>query len=341
MKTFSSRISNNLPLLNCDLNMSDRDRISQIRLRRKKSFLGDRVRKRLCFEIAFITRTSNFLEPFLIKKDLNDNTFSLDLDSLKDISLAEIGYDIAEHIDIGDMAIESKIDGTSYYDDVVLFDLIELILVFSKEEQRESLRERFKSIFNESAREQYLIRDWMIIVHAKDDVRSFLPLIKNETLRTKMESCLNENDNQARARSAADALQYVFSGDGENDTKAYSNKLIKEISEAWSSDKDKGKNLENILSKMVLNVKELNNNINNVRHTDKNTIGVRGDAIFRLIADFNISIVQLSIFSKPESYIENRSSCDIKQEYFKKYEIDPKKRKEEPLVEDIFDGIPF
>lgn len=74
---------------------------------------------------------------------------------------------------------------------------------------------------------------------------------------------------------------------------------------------------------LVKNTKDFNNQISNIRHTDKHTIQVDYPDFYKLITQQNINIIELIILTFPEKYIKMPNSRLLKQNYIKKYNIDP------------------
>ena len=82
-------------------------------------------------------------------------------------------------------------------------------------------------------------------------------------------------------------------------------------------DKEKSERLYEILNALVLNAKKLNNEIANIRHTDRNTLLIDNPSLFKLITANNIHLAELAIFAEPEKYFFSQKAVDFKNEYIK------------------------
>lgn len=315
---------------------------------RRSALIEDRLRQRLCSELRHITSCTAYLEPHLLAKYEREATVGINTSALKTFSLAEIGYDVSETLSIENMDIRSiDEDKQEKYDDVAFFDLIEILIIFCKSDQRNEVVKRFNNILDEE-NAQFKIQDWMITLSGRDALNNIAPLIKNRLLREKIEATRTGTSStplpaQARARNAADALQFIFSGDEKKDTKATSEQIVQNISKEWTQEGDVA-DLETILNDLVKITKEMNNKIGNIRHTDRNTITTDGATMFEMIYKINMAIIQLCLSSEPTKYIENRKADTVKKDYIEKYKIDISKYREIEMVDDTaidLSMIPF
>ena len=289
-----------------------------------RNLLSDKLRTRLNHLLRYITSGTNFLEPFMLIRVGNSDRYEIYTKSLKDFSDAEIGYDITENLNTDTMEIHKFNDeGEKSHDDPKLLDLLEILVVLSKDEIRTDLIRRFNDIFKDES-STFAISGWMVIPTNQSGLSPLIPLIKNPTLKEKLNSLRSINGSlsaQAKARNAADAVQYIFSSDVKGKTKNETEQLLTNIAMRWT-EPEKVDDLYELMNRQVLLAKEFNNEIGNIRHTDRHTISIEGPGMFELIYKINMSIVELAIVTEQEKYIEEKTASEIKNGYSKNYQID-------------------
>lgn len=288
------------------------------------SLLDERLRTRLLFELRHITTRLDFLEPYLLTK-LTDSSTMINEDHLKEFSSAEIGYDITKYINVYEMEVIRIADnGNKMPDDYVLFDLIEIIIIFAKKTMRDEIVKRLNDIFAEQ-NSDFKIQEWMINIRGKGTLSDYASLLKDDILKAKIQSHNSLTGetltHQALASNSAGALQFIFSGNSQKDTKKMSEDIIGKISKEWTTEENAPK-LEEIINNLVKLAKDMSNQISNIRHTDRNTIQTNGQAMYELIYKLNMALVKLSIDSDPTKYFENRKAEDIKTDYSNRYSVD-------------------
>ena len=270
-----------------------------------------------------------FLDPYLLVKHVQKEKPTPNLLNLREFSLAEAGYDITENLDSSKMeiVIYDNDSNEKIYDDIAFLDLIEIIIIFCKEDQRKAVVARMNSIFAEQ-NSKFKIQDWMVTLSGRDTLDALIPLLKDDVLKSKLESnrslSFESQSAQPRASNAAGALQFIFSGDEKDRTKKASEDIAKKISMEWT-DEAHAEELEKIISEQVLLAKRMNNEIANIRHTDRSTIQTSGESMFEMIYKINLALIQVSIASDPTRYIENRKAIEIKTDYSLRYSIDLQK----------------
>lgn len=303
------------------------------------TFIKETLRFRLIREIEYITSTNEFLERCFLVEDEKKSKWFLDNESLKNLSICELGYDITDFFDFKDFSFVND-----SYDDYVIFDLLEIILIFSKEDQRKFVRERFQKHFIEEGNE-YLVHDFLITQKNSAGVKPYVSFLKDKILKDKFEQyyLLSGSKNyEMLAKISAEILQFLFSAEKKKKTKDFAPKLIKELAQK-TVEKKNIKTFSELLNKVVLNAKSLNNEISNIRHTDKSTLLLDNPSIFKLIVSNNICLSEYVIFANPEDYFFSQKAFDVKNEYITKYKIPVSGwviRK--PKIEEIDpDDIPF
>lgn len=317
-----------------------------------REFLSANISNRLLFEIRFITKSAEFIEPFLLVDNQQDDLYYLAQKSLASLSEALIGYDITRRFELKTLKQEiytvHKDDPET--DDSSIFDLIELLIIFAKDEKREEVTSRFKEIFED---ENYpvVIMDWMIVPTTDNGIASVAPLLKNKDIRDKLRTVYAYKQGfksgltpESAARASADLVQYIFSSDkGQSSTKLYSAKLINTVASNWTT-KSKVPELEKMLNDLVLLAKNFNNGISNIRHTDKHTIQTNYPGVFDVIFSLNMSVAELVLTTAQNEFIEQVSPKELKSKYLKNYKIDSSQgwivsKKKEDIVN--LDDIPF
>lgn len=264
---------------------------------------------------------------------------------ISDFSSREIGYDITEYIKIETLEFrEEKIDDTK------LFDFIETVLIFAKEDIRNSLIDRLNKVFKEEG-EQYTIHGFMIIETEQSGLRSALPLIKDgnlqKSLREYYRNANADTQYEVLAKISAGILQRITTSPEKKKTKNYAEEICESVAKKWT-DSGNTENLKELLSETIKNAKDLSNKVTDIRHTDQSTIPVDNPKIYKLVASKNINIAELIILTLPERFISEQNPAELKKTYVTDYNIDLtsawriKKRKIEDWDDEINpEDIPF
>ncbi|MFA5210997.1 MAG: hypothetical protein WC414_00645 [Patescibacteria group bacterium] len=303
-----------------------------------KNFLEERIRNRLLEEIKFISSSDEYIERFLLVYNEEKNIFCLNHDSLKELGMREIGNSIVDYVDLKNCLSYSN------KKDAVIFDLLEILIIFSKQEKRSIVITRINYILEEEDT-PFLIHEYLFFNKNITGVRSVVPFIKNKSLKDKLEEFFLtniENPNyQVLSRITADLIQNIFSSPKDKkNTKNYSENLCKMVSQKWTSEKNV-LSLTKLLNDAVKNSKDLANQISNIRHTDQNTIPVNNSNFYKLVTYNCMSIAELVILSLPEKFISTEEVENIKNNYLNKYKIN--KNAIWVLKEDsnIIEDLPF
>ncbi len=281
-------------------------------------FHEDAPRRMILEQIKYISSSPGFLEHFILVQDEEKNQWRIHKKTLSDFSTRELGYDICSYFDTEKNVLKSDND---YY----LFDLIEIIILFSKEDKREGIRARFEEIFIES-NSRYTIHDF-IIEQKAPSIHSNYALIKNNVLKrlfAKNYSFTSDLSYQELAKNSADIIQFLFSSSIAKETKTSSENVVDVVAKKWfpSGDITKQKEIHDHINNLVLNIKFLNNNISNIRHTDQWAVNAGTDLIYKFIYNHNISLAELVILAEPNKYFFDLNSEDLKSGYLIKYGLD-------------------
>ncbi len=241
--------------------------------------------------------------------------------TLKDICLRELGYDVLDYFHVGEL--DSKTKG---FDDLKFFDLIELLVIFSREDARDDFIKRLNTIFKEEG-DIYQIHGYMIIGKQNEGLRSVVPLIKEKVLQDKLNEYYSQDtrystsNHEFLAKISSEILQLLFSSSlNQKKTADYAKGLCRDVATVWT-EVVKVEELSILLSDTVKNAKDLSNKISNVRHMDRTTIPVSSPNFYKLIASKNINIIELVILSLPAEYIVEMSSEEEKVKYLENYNI--------------------
>lgn len=285
------------------------------------NFLTEALRKRLQNEVKFIVSSLDYIEKILLLDNQKQEKIYLHDEILRDLSLREIGYDITKVIDCYTLSFD-----TPEYTDVKFLDLLEILIIFTKEEKRVELTQRFTNILQEET-PNISINDFMIIIKNETWLRSIIPLLKDRLLKEKLSSFYDASfvrpNYESLCRISADILQFIFSSDkSKKDTKKYAENLIKELCKKRTT-KSKVEELFGLVNILVNNAKAFNNTISNIRHTDRTTIQLDSPNFYKLISQQNINVIELVILTFPEKYIKIPNSKSLKDNYCKKYNTDP------------------
>ncbi|EKE20132.1 MAG: hypothetical protein ACD_8C00051G0001 [uncultured bacterium] len=330
--------------------------------RRESTFISNEIRNRLAAEIAFLASMNDFLEFFILFENERKEKIFLDSSKMDGFSLSELGYKMTDFFEFEKFAIKefeypsqiSTRPGSeklnvaekmeSYFDDYKLFDLIEFIILFSKKTKREDVVGRFNGIFMEENSE-YEIINGMITKKTGEDLYTIKNLLKDSNLKQKIEDFryYEERKNYLNtAKISAEIINIIFSNSIQDKKKVEIEKILNAVVCVLTSKKDNRIELYKYLDSILNNLKTLNNNIYNIRHTEKSAIQLRGgdqNIFYKTISDQNISFVEMVILSLKDTFITSENWEVIKDNYIAKYKINKDQRfiikKPEIRLEDV------
>lgn len=297
------------------------------------SLISEKLRIRLTNEIDYIV-TSGLVEKFLTVYDEGPDKFYFHKETLRDFTNRELGYDITEYYD-------SENHSYNYIDDIKLFDLVEILIIFCKETEKIQITERLNQIFIEF-NEGYQIGNYMVIPIKRNGLKNIIPLLKDQILSDQLKQYFYSSTTNFKnlAQIAADILQYLYSSPKNKiNTKKYSENICKELASKHTLTKNRDELFE-LINNEVNSAKDFNNQIQNIRHTDKFTIPIERPNLYKLIASKSMSIVELTILTSPEKYISTDSPEVLKRKYLEKYNLKVESGwiKKKPIE---VDDIPF
>lgn len=329
-------------------------------------FTTTETRNRIVSEIKFLTSSDDFLEWFLLFENQIEEKIFLDEKKVDNFSLSELGYKMTDYFNFEDfeiikqkttrhLSISTENRTLEYFDDYKLFDLIEIIMLFSRDDKRINVKNRFNSIFKEENTNFEIIEN-LITKKSGETLKTVIGILKDDDLKYKIKSyfeLITESDYINAAKISADILNIIFSGYIKDDklkniTKTR-DKIVSKLIKNDTKAKEKSNQLKQYIDDMLKLFKNLSNEIYDIRHTEKSTIQITNDNIYKLIATQNIAIIELVITTLKDDYILGDNWEKIKNDYIEKYKIDKNKRlaikKPEPIIgnnDDInIDNIPF
>lgn len=286
-----------------------------------KGFLTETTRSRLQEEVKYIVESNQFLERFIVVHLKKDDRYCLESDTLKQLTMRTLGYDINKII-----KTRSFDFNTQEYSDIYFFDLLEILVIFSKKEKREDVVNRLQAILKEE-KTSFVFYDFMIFSRDTSGLRSIVPLIKNQKLKLELEQFFSDfsssNSYETGARKSAQILNLVFSSpSSKKDTKTYTENMCKDIAKRIT-DKEHQAAFVSLLNETIKNAKELNNQISNIRHIEHYTIPVDSPNFYKLVTNKNVGLIELAILSMSESYVTSKDPEETKQHYLKHYNVSP------------------
>lgn len=285
---------------------------------------------RILSQISYCTRNWFFEECFLSYFDRSRWTVSgLNESVLNTLSKWELGYDLSQHFDYQRM--ELNLESQHWY----LFDVLELMIIFSKPEKRDEFIARLRNLFEEEGN-SFIIHNYLVVPNLKNGFQSLIPFVKDRKLRQKLESYYKMRsvgaEHSSLAKVSAEILNYILSSnEDKKKNKEFSEWICKRIWEKWAPEKKD--ELFDLINRQSLIAKEFNNNIEDVRHTERHTISVvEQSGVHKFIADNNMNLVEFIITSIPEEYISDWNSEDVKKSLLEKYSI----QKDSPMEMEDF-----
>ena len=358
MKLFSKRNKLNLDYLQRDNSFStQRHKLSPQFLKRKQELVNEEARSRLVSQIQFLSSSKIFLEAYILSEDKEKKKFTLSQTLLDNFSLSELGYKFSKvlkfrdleiiGIQIGDDEAETMV---TIYDDYKLFDLIETIILFSKEDKRKEVISRIDKIFSEEA------CNWKIIKHlitrnTGENLSDITNQLKDDKLADKLRAYddFYENDDYVNsAKISADILNIIFSDFLQNNKKkqieSIKENIVNLVVDNVEGKNEKKEEMKEYIEQLLINSKNLSNNIFDVRHSEKHTIKIKNPYIYKLISQNNMSLIEFVVTSLKDEFILSEDWENIKAEYLQKYNINKNMiyfypEKEKPEID--ADDIPF
>lgn len=323
-----------------------------------QEIITSEVRTRLVSLIKFLTSSNLFIEGYVLIENKGEKLHYLNEDLINDFSQAELGYKFSDtfklqpfSFDGNYVSLENSDEPERIFNDYFLFDLLETVILFSKNDQRDEVIKRIDNILKEESTGFSIIEN-LITKDGGEDLKNIFPQLKDEKLSQKIKSYYQffENDNYINAcKISADILNIIFSDDSSGKKKII-HEMQKSIADSVvlnKKEKDKRK-LEFIeyFNSMMNISRTLNNQIYDIRHSEKTTIRISNEYFYKLICTYNMSLVELVLTSLKDRYLFTEDWETIKNLYIESYRINKETRyfipdpKDDPSYIDPED-IPF
>ncbi|MFA5169313.1 MAG: hypothetical protein WC420_01000 [Candidatus Paceibacterota bacterium] len=335
MKLFSKR-NNNIGIRESD------PRLSSYRLKRLRELIPPETRNRIISEIKFLTSSDDFLEFFILFENQKKDKIFFDKNKIDKFSLSELGYKMTDFFEFEEFdAIQQKsttmyIDGKEkeslFFDDYKLFDLAEIVILFAKSSKRGEVINRFNAIFTEE-NSDFQIVEHLITKKSGETLKTLVSLLRDDNLKNKIKiyfDFIDRDDYINSSKTSSDILNIIFSGYIKNnkpkDITVIKESFAQKILKTTPKKEEKISKFLSYIDDLLKVAKNLSNNIYDIRHTEKSTIQVTNDNLYKLISNFNISIVELFLTTLKDDYVLGDNWEKIKSDYIEKYKIDKDER---------------
>lgn len=332
------------------------DRIAFRHSVRRNELLTKEARNRLLAEIKFLSSSNDYLEWHILFEDKRQSPSIIYYDDAKidDFCLAELGYKMTDDFEFENFKmLQSKQsiryaseDDTPelYFDDYHLFDLAEITILFSKAGKRKEVIDRINNILREENSE-FEIVEHLITRRNGDDLRGMMGVIKDEELKAKLERFYEyylHKDYLNAAKISADIINIIYSDENKSKKKqqidAMKLKLAKSL--ITNTSQNKQDRMSGYLDNMLKQATNLNNDVYDIRHTERSTLRPHGDNVYKMVATQNLMIIEITLTALKDDFVLSDDWEHIKAEYVEKYKIDIKSRRIYKAPEEHYE-IPF
>jgi hypothetical protein len=301
--------------------------------RRRRQVLNSECRNRLLAQIKFVVSTQDFLEKYILVEDKGQKVYFVNDQMFNDFAVAELGYKFSDFINLRTFEFkETRIEPShdseadSFYDDHILFDLIETIVLFTKKEKREDVIQRLNTIFKEE-RIEYSIKESLITKDTGDDLKNIANQLKDEKLQRKIKSYFDlykNNDYLNAAKVSADIVGIIFSNSDGKKVRAIDS-LCKKVALRIVANSEKKDVRISEMTKMVREqlgvVNQLNNSVFDIRHSEDNRVRVKSDYVYKSVCMTSIALIELVLVTLKDDFIVSNDWEEQKKIYTEKYRI--------------------
>ncbi len=315
--------------------VNNRDsRIGYLNRQKRNEIINSQTRIRLVSLLKFISSSDLFLEKYILIENRKDKAHYFNKKLIDDFSESELGYRFSDSFDYypfkfkGESVVsnDEKQIMEDVYDDFILFDLLEATILFSKANQRKDVINRINNIFKEE-KINYYIKEDLITKNEGEDLRNIASQLKDVKLSEKINSYysfFDEDDYINASKISAEILGLIFSDETES-KKNVIDGLKKDLVSLIVVNTDEKEKREAefmvIISDMAKTCQTLNNSIFDVRHSEKDRIKVSNEYFYKLICNYNISLIELLLTSLKDRYISSEDWEAIKKKYIETYKI--------------------
>ncbi len=334
------------------------DSLRYRRVPRSNELLSDEARNRLIAQLRFLSSRDDYLEWHILFADERSKPafITFDENKLDDFSQIELGYRLTENFDFHNLTMKKSKQSIKYasddspfeefYDDYRLFDMAEITILFAKKDKRKEVIIRIGSILKEENTE-YEIVEHLITRKRGDDLKALMGILKDDSLKNKLERFFDyysKRDYLNASKISADIVNIIFSDEDKSAKKTAIQDIEQKLStQLVEGTKTKQEKIQTHIDSALKLARDLNNDIYDVRHTEKSTLKPKGDNLYKLVARHNLSIIELSLTALKDDFVLSDDWENIKSGYVEKYKIDTNLRRvRRPGVEPInLDDIPF
>lgn len=300
----------------------------------KTEIVSQKTRTRLVSLVRFLTSSDHFLEQYILIDNKKEKIHYFNQILLDNFSEAELGYKFSAYFRFFPFLfkktevkqLRNSEGEEECYDDYVLFDLLETTILFSKLKSRNDVIQRINEILTEE-KTGFCISKNLITKEGGDDLKNISPQLKDNQLKLKINAYFDffEKDEFINAaKISADIINIVFS-DEKSDKKSIIINLTKEISRQVVNNKQekikRASEFEDILNNFLKISNTLNNQIYDIRHSEKDRILVTNDFLYKMICVNNISLIEFVLTSLKDKYIISEDWESIKDSYIERYKI--------------------
>jgi hypothetical protein len=301
---------------------------------RKTEIIHQKTRTRLVSLVRFLTSSDHFLEQYILVDNKKEKIHYFNQILLDNFAEAELGYRFSNYFKFSPFLFKKTVivqtrsaeDEEETYDDHVLFDLLETTILFSKSKNRDDVIQRINEILTEE-KTGFCISKNLITKEGGDDLKNIFPQLKDNQLKSKISSYFDfygKDEFINAAKISADIINIVFS-DEKSDKKSTIATLIKEIANQVIDNKnEKTKRVsefETILNDALKISNTLNNQIYDIRHSEKDRVSTSNDFLYKMICVNNIALIEFVLTSLKDRYIVSEDWESIKDSYIERYKI--------------------
>lgn len=297
------------------------------RQKRISELVSPNVRTRLVSLIKFLTSSDTFLEKYILIDNRKDKIHYLNKRLIDDFSESELGYKFSIFFTFypfnfsGKLISENEEKEELLYDDYILFDLLETVILFSKKTQRKDVIQKIKKILEEE-KTGFSIKESIITRDSGEDLKSISLQLKDQKLSLKINSYysfIREGDFLNASKISSEILSIVISDEVQDKKKTMKN-TWKKISKSIVNNSKK-EDLEKILNEVSKICNLINNSISDIRHSEEDRIKVSNEYIYKMSCYYNISLVEVILTSLKDDFISTDDWEEIKNKYIENYKI--------------------
>lgn len=301
---------------------------------RKSEIVSEKTRTRLVSLVRFLTSSEHFLEKYILIDNKEEKIHYFNQSLLDNFSEAELGYKFSSYFRFFPFVfrktekIQSRVseDIEECFADYMLFDLLETTILFSKSKIRPDVIQRINEILTEEKTGFWISKN-LITREGGDDLKNIAPQLKDDQLKSKISSYFdffNKDEFINAAKISADIVNMVFS-DEKRDKKTTIKTLTEEIADqVVNNKKEKAKRVTEfteILNDLLKVSNILNNQVYDIRHSEKDRISTSNDFLYKMICVNSIALIEFVLTSLKDKYIVSEDWESIKDSYIERYKI--------------------